>query len=194
MTRGAKRLLIIGGVFLAYDYLNRSPLDGLSQGLFTNIYSSIGGLGMQLSAAGAAAIKSREAYKNIVYQDDAQARNLTAGIGHLLTPLEKILYSLGDTVPDAIIQGWFAADSAHAAALVNRYVTSPLNQNQFDALTSMAFNLGGQLFRNSDGSTTMILAALNSGDYAGASQHIMDWVIPASITARRQAEQDQFNS
>jgi lysozyme len=192
MTRGAKRLLIIAGVFMGYDYLTRSPLDGMSQGVLTDLISGVTGLGMQLSSNGAAALQQREGYNSTVYQDTGGL--LTCGTGHLLTPLDKLQYGLGVVVPDATCAAWFAQDCAHAAALVNRYVTVPLNQNQFDALTSMAFNLGGQLFVNSDGSTTMILGALNSGDYAGASAHIMDWVIPASITSRRQSEQAQFNS
>jgi GH24 family phage-related lysozyme (muramidase) len=194
MTKGAKRLLIIVGAFMAYDYATRSPLDGMSQGLLTDLISGVTGLGMNISQNGIAAIQQREGTSSSVYQDNALALNLTAGTGHLLTPLDKLSYSLGDTVPAAQIASWFNSDIAHAAALVNRYVTQPLTQNQFDALVSMAFNLGGQLFRNSDGSSTMILSALNSGDMAGAANHIMDWVIPASITDRRIGEQTQFES
>jgi lysozyme len=54
------------------------------------------------------------------------------------------------------------------ADAVNRLVTVPLNQNQFDALLSFNFNTGGLA-----GST--LLRKLNAGDYAGAAAQFALW-------------------
>lgn len=52
--------------------------------------------------------------------------------------------------------------------VVEKLVTVPLTQGQFDALVSFSYNTGGL-----GGST--LLKHLNSGDYARAASHFMDW-------------------
>lgn len=56
-------------------------------------------------------------------------------------------------------------------AAVNRYVSVPLNQNQFDALVDFAYNAGAQNLR-----TSTLLKKLNAGDYAGAAAEFDKWV------------------
>jgi lysozyme len=78
--------------------------------------------------------------------------------------------------------------------VVNRVVTVPLTQNQFDALVDFVFNLGSGNFQSST-----LLRKLNSGDYAGASQEFPKWdhsggVVVAGLTRRRLAEQALFNT
>jgi len=197
INKHTRSWLIAGTVLLVYDYMQRSPLDGVSQGLFMDIWTRLQGVintgaNMLISQNGINQIMQREGNMDTVYADSAG--NLTGGIGHLLTPLDKIKYSKGDIINSTQITNWFNNDIGHAENMVNNYVTGTLNQNQFDALVSMAFNLGGQLFRNNDGSETKILTALNNNDTQSASIHIMDWIYPAEIVGRRQSEQAQFNS
>jgi Phage-related lysozyme (muraminidase) len=70
---------------------------------------------------------------------------------------------------------------------INRLVTFPLSQNQFDALTSYVFNTGSL-------SGTKLLININQGNYFGAMSE-MDIVTSRGIfmqglTNRRAAEWD----
>lgn len=75
---------------------------------------------------------------------------------------------------------------------VERLVTVPLSQNQWDALMSFTYNLGSA---NLESST--LLRKLNAGDYAGAADQFPRWnkaggkVLPG-LVRRRAAERDLF--
>lgn len=77
---------------------------------------------------------------------------------------------------------------------VSEIVKVPLNQNQFDALCSFAFNLGiGNL------KSSTLLKKLNASDYKGAADEILRWnraggKVLAGLTRRRIAERDLFLS
>lgn len=79
-------------------------------------------------------------------------------------------------------------------AAVNRYVTVPLNQNQFDALVDFAYNAGAQSLR-----TSTLLKLLNQGDYAGAAAQFDKWVngggkkLPG-LVRRRASERKLFET
>ena len=75
---------------------------------------------------------------------------------------------------------------------VNTLVSVPLNQNQFDALVSWVYNLGGGNLKAST-----LLKVLNSADYEGVPAQIMRWnkaggKVLEGLTRRRQAEADLF--
>jgi len=61
-------------------------------------------------------------------------------------------------------------DMTPAAQVVTNKVTVPLNQNQFDALTSFTFNVGGAAF---SGST--LLKLLNQGQYDEVPPQLRRW-------------------
>jgi len=75
---------------------------------------------------------------------------------------------------------------------INDYVTVPLNQNQFDAMVSWVYNLGGGNLRSST-----LLKVLNAGDYDGVPAQMLRWnkaggKVLEGLTRRRQAEADLF--
>jgi lysozyme len=72
-------------------------------------------------------------------------------------------------------------------------VTTPLSQNQFDALVSWVYNLGGGNLKAST-----LLKVLNSGDFNGVPAQLMRWnkaggKVLEGLTRRRQAEADLFS-
>ena len=76
---------------------------------------------------------------------------------------------------------------------VNKAVSAPLTQNQFDALVSFAFNVGLGAFKSST-----LLKKLNAKDYDGASKEFLRWnksngVVLNGLKRRRQAEKDLFD-
>lgn len=90
-------------------------------------------------------------------------------------------------------QADLASNIEGAEFVVNRVVTVPLTQNQFDALVDFVFNLGSGNFQSST-----LLRLLNGGNYSGASQEFPKWnhaggVVVEGLTRRRLAEQALFN-
>jgi lysozyme len=93
----------------------------------------------------------------------------------------------GMIVTDAEGRAMFARELAKFEAVVNRLVKVPLNQNEFDALVSFAYNCGeGALARSS------ILKRLNTGDRKGAAAAFGAWnkgggrVLPGLVRRRKE--------
>jgi lysozyme len=76
----------------------------------------------------------------------------------------------------------FAEDMEKFSADVNRAVTVPMEQHEFDAAVSFHFNTGAI------GRATWV-KSWNVGDKAAASREIMNWTKPPEIIGRRRAEQ-----
>ena len=77
---------------------------------------------------------------------------------------------------------------------VSDAVTVALSQNQFDALVSLAFNIGAGAFAKST-----LLRLLNAGDYAGAANQFERWNqaggrVLDGLSKRRAAERALFLS
>ena len=75
---------------------------------------------------------------------------------------------------------------------INKVVKVPLNQNQFDALVSFAYNIGNKNFNWST-----LLKKLNLSDYEGASLEFGRWnqasgKILSGLVLRRQKERELF--
>jgi len=72
--------------------------------------------------------------------------------------------------------------------------TIQLNQNQFDALVSLSFNIGKTAFKNST-----LIKQLNKGEINKAANHFLDWVkidgkTSKGLTKRRLEERTLFLS
>ena len=67
-------------------------------------------------------------------------------------------------------QEWLEDDMSVAVEAVNKHVTVPMTQNQFDALVSLVFNIGEPNFTEST-----LLRKLNDRDYGGAASEFLKW-------------------
>ncbi len=126
----------------------------------------------------------------------------TMGVGHLLTDEEKAKYPDGSVITRGVSQEFLERDLRRFENAVNTLVKVPINQNQFDALVSFAFNVGegernpktGKYngFRGSS-----VLRHLNNGDYEKAANAFLAWnkskgkVLPG-LTRRRNEERELF--
>ena len=102
--------------------------------------------------------------------------------------------AMGDTCTQDQADAWFLEDVAWAEDCVNRAITQLLNQQEFDALVSLCFNIGCRAF---SGST--LVKDLNALDFDSASAQFLAWdkqhgQVLAGLEKRRKAEQELFNS
>jgi lysozyme len=81
----------------------------------------------------------------------------------------------------------FRADLARYEAEVVRAVTVPLAAHEFDALVSFHYNTGAI-------ARAALTRALNDSDRARAGAAFMNWLRPANLRPRREAERDLFLS
>lgn len=140
---------------------------------------------MTTSATGRAAIKAREGCRLTAYQDSVGV--WTIGVGHSARAPSGITPYRGMTITEAEADAILADDLKVFERAVNRAITIPITQNQFDALVSLAFNIGVNGFV---GST--VVHKLNSGNVMGAADAFLMWERPIELKARRIAERKQF--
>lgn len=144
-----------------------------------------GGNDMQISLAGINLIKSVEGYRADPYKDSAGL--WTGGYGHKFGAMEKV-----ESKTEAEWSRILAADVADAESTVNSSVKVTLLQNQFDALVSFVYNVGGGAFRRST-----LLKKINAGDLSGAVLEFGRWnvaggKVSSGLTNRRLAEANYF--
>lgn len=123
-------------------------------------------------------IKGFEGFSARKYPD---ASGYSIGYGHFILA--------GETFPEPMSEAdayqLLRFDVKRFAQNVTANVRVPLSQDQFDALTSLSYNIGSGAF---NGST--LLKKLNAGDYAGASEQFSVWnksqgkVLPALVNRR----------
>ena len=112
---------------------------------------------------------------------------------------------LGMTISQDIADALLLKDVTHAADAVNRAVTAPVTQGQYDAFVSLAYNIGpgsdkkDGIIRLKNGNPSTFLRKLNAGDSLGAAQAMLAWVhagdhVSNGLVRRRAAEQSLFLS
>ena len=112
-------------------------------------------------------VKDHEKFDSKVYPDTAQ--NPTVGYGHLVVPADNL--KLGDTISDEQGATFFSGDVLTSETAVRRGVGSlELSQNEFNALTDLAFNVGPGVFNAK--TSPLLSAAIAAGDYAAMAEQV----------------------
>ena len=101
---------------------------------------------MAVSPFGVDLICSFEGKRLTAYDDGVGV--WTIGFGTTVYP-NGIKVKKGDTCTEAQAKAYMAHDLKKFEATVNKAVTVQLNQNQFDALVSLAYNIGTDAFSKS---------------------------------------------
>ena len=140
---------------------------------------------MNLGYNGTKILKFFEGCRLTAYQDSVGV--WTIGYGHT-----KGVYD-GMTITQEEAEQMLLTELEEYEGYVEKYVTVPLTQNQFDALVVWVYNLGPTNFRRST-----LLKELNSGNYTAAGKEITRWnkaggKVLAGLVKRREAEAELFN-
>jgi len=123
---------------------------------------------MSLSVEGVNLICNFEGLKLSAYDDGTGV--WTIGYGTTRYPNGKRV-SEGDQCTLEQAKTYMQHDLRIFERAVNSSVNVPLKQNQFDALVSLAYNIGVSAFKNST-----LLKKLNLGDYKEAANQFDVWV------------------
>ncbi len=146
---------------------------------------------MIVGQAGLSIIKSYETLRLTAYfaTESEHKRNIwSIGWGHTHSVKEF------DTCTPEKADAWLLEDIAEAADCVNHHVTAGINQNQFDALVSLVYNIGTTNFV-----TSHLLKYLIAGDFGAAASEFPKWdhqdgKVLAGLTKRRNTEKVLFET
>lgn len=137
-------------------------------------------------------LKGFEKFRSMPYfatEAERKAGKKTIGYGHLILTGENFDKGITQAQADTL----FLNDLKKHIAQIYEQVTVPLNQNQFDALCSLFFNLGAYALS----SYKKLKAAINSGDYDRAANAFMwfckqDGEVVEGLYLRRTSEMKMF--
>ena len=162
-------LLWLLGVFAAIHFTDR----------YTQIEENI----MAIAKSTLAFITKEEGARNKAYKD---SKGLwTIGVGHLIKADEQHLITA--TLTDEQVEELLRSDLKWCSEAVESSVKVPLTQNQYDALYSLCFNIGGTNFAKST-----VVKKINENDLAGAADAILMWNKPEVLVNRRKRERALF--
>lgn len=144
---------------------------------------------MNISQNGIDLIKSFEGFRGTAYKALPTEQYYTIGFGHYGADVEK-----GETITEAQAEELLKKDLQKYVDGVNDGLKCSVNQNQFDALCSLCYNIGISAFQSST-----LLEKLNAGDVAGASAEFDLWIhsggkVIDGLVNRRNKEQALFNT
>lgn len=123
---------------------------------------------MLLSNLGIDLICDFEGKRLVAYDDGVGI--WTIGFGTTVYP-NGIRVKKGDTCTEAQAKVYMQNDLKKFEYVVNSAVNIPLNQNQYDALVSLTYNIGAAAF-----SKSTLVKKLNAGDIRGAADQFDVWV------------------
>lgn len=139
---------------------------------------------MRVSDTGIALIQEFEGLKLTAYRDPVGI--WTIGYGHTRTA------RAGMRITNEQAVALMREDLAMFERCVERAVLAKINQNQFDALVSWAYNVGCGAMAKST-----LIRKLNAGDRDGAADELLRWnkaggKVLAGLSRRRRAERELF--
>ena len=139
---------------------------------------------MKVSDRGLALIKEFEGCKLTAYQDSVGV--WTIGYGHTRTASRVMI------ITQAQADELLALDVSEHATGVYKALQVKIEQHQFDAVVSLAFNVGVSAVRNST-----LLKMINRGDAKLAAAQFYRWnkaggKVLAGLTRRRAAERKMY--
>lgn len=145
---------------------------------------------MRTSEAGVRLIKKHEGYRGRPYF--CPAGKPTIGYGATFYPDGRPVSMTDPAISEAEASRILVDMLGEFEAAVDRLVTVPITQHEFDALVSFAYNLGPTQLASST-----LLRKLNAGDKAGAADQFLRWdksagKTLAGLTRRRQEERALF--
>ena len=145
---------------------------------------------MTISDTGLTLVKKFEGFVPKLYYDVGGLPHI--GYGCRLFTAEEVNEYKDREITEAEATGLLRSRLSPIEQKVNEAVAVPLTQNQFDALTSLAYNIGGSAFASST-----LVRQLNAGDYENARAEFARWnkvggVANAGLSSRRQQEADLF--
>lgn len=123
---------------------------------------------MSVSNKGVDLICEFEGKRLVAYDDGVGI--WTIGFGTIKYP-NGTRVKKGDTCTLDQAKEYMRHDLIEFEHTVNSSVKVPLNQNQFDALVSLAYNIGSSAFKSST-----LVKKLNTGDYQGAADQFNVWI------------------
>ena len=135
-------------------------------------------------------IKEFEGYRNTTYADSVGV--LTIGYGTTGRAGVGIDPRPGQTITKAEAEWYLRKGVDKFAASIMPAITAPINENEFGAFVSLAYNVGPSAFKRSSA-----LRHFNSGDKARAGKSIILWNkaggrVLAGLVRRREAERQLF--
>lgn len=119
---------------------------------------------MRTNQAGIDLIKRWEGFVPHVYKDAAGYP--TIGYGHLIKAGEHFASRISEGYAEQLLR----QDIRIAEDAVNNYAKVPLTENQFAALVSFTYNVGGGAFKKST-----LLKKLNQGKYDAVPKELLRW-------------------
>lgn len=145
---------------------------------------------MKISSKGLELIKEAEGFSSVAYLCPAGIRTIGYGNtfyedGRKVKLGEQISKTKAEELLEFVVNKYFADK-------VFPLIKVEVNQNQFDALLSLAYNIGFEAFTSST-----FLKKLNQGDFIGASEEFLRWDKSKGqrllgLTRRRQREKELF--
>lgn len=141
-------------------------------------------IALSLSVVGVGFIQSWEGTERVAYLD-------SVGVPTICTGSTKGVY-VGQKATIAECEHRLIEDTTYAGKAIQRCVREKITQGQYDALVSLAFNIGG-----SATCTSTLVRKLNQGDCRGAAEQFLRWDYAKGkrlrgLTNRRMAERELF--
>jgi len=145
---------------------------------------------MNVNQATVDMVKEFEGFRAETYL--CPAKILTIGYGTTATADVGIKPSLGMKITKDQAEKYLRAALEKFAASIEPHITAPINENEFGAFVSLAYNIGPGAFKKSTA-----LSAFNAGDKEKAANAILLWDkaggrVLSGLVRRREAERKLF--